>query len=114
MLKAIADNSRMGGTYSDVRMDNLSLAFSQCLAGLLTVVAQNLTVIVTQIEDESTIKQVSAGNYPQSMDDAAGSVIIEFGDIYIQEVRKVLVDLHLPAIKNNRGADIIEVSYTYK
>ncbi|KAL7248032.1 hypothetical protein ACSBR2_002850 [Camellia fascicularis] len=41
-LNAITNNS-VGGTFSDVRnQDNLSIAFSQCLAGLLTVVVQDL------------------------------------------------------------------------
>ncbi|XP_078153182.1 uncharacterized protein LOC144548394 [Carex rostrata] len=113
VLKAIANNS-LGGTYSDVRVDNLTLAFSQCLGGLLSVVAQDLTVTVSQIKDNSTIRQVSAGSYPQSMDNTAGSVTITFGDIYIQEIRKVLVDLHLPSTTMKQDANVIEVSYTYK
>lgn len=113
MLKAIANNS-LGGTYSDVRVDNLTLAFSQCLGGLLSVVAQDLTVTISQIKDNSTIRQVSAGSYPQSMDNTAGSVTITFGDIYIQEIRKVLVDLHLPSTTKKQDADVLEVSYTYK
>lgn len=113
MLKAIANNS-LGGTYSDVRVDNLTLAFSQCLGGLLSVVAQDLTVTISQIKDNSTIRQVSAGSYPQSMDNTAGSVTITFGDIYIQEIRKVLVDLHLPSTTKKQDAYVLEVSYTYK
>ncbi|XP_078153185.1 uncharacterized protein LOC144548397 [Carex rostrata] len=113
VLKAIANNS-LGGTYSDVRVDNLTLAFSQCLGGLLSVVAQDLTVTISQIKDNSTIRQVSAGSYPQSMDNTAGSVTITFGDIYIQEIRKVLVDLHLPSTTKKQDTDVLEVSYTYK
>lgn len=113
MLKAIADNS-LGGTYSDVVNGNLTSAFSQCLGGLLSVVAQNLEVTITQIEKESTIHEVSARRYPQHMDNAAGSVTITFGDLYIHEVRKVLVDLLLPATDKERGADVLKVSYTYK
>ena len=113
MLKAIANNS-LGGTYSDVRMDNMTLAFSQCLGGLLSVVAQDLTVTISQIKDNSTIRQVSAGSYPQSIDNTTGSVTITFGDIYIKETRTVLVDLHLPSTGKKKDADVLEVSYTYK
>ncbi|KAJ3699316.1 hypothetical protein LUZ61_003021 [Rhynchospora tenuis] len=114
VLKAIADNSRLGGTYSDVRLDNLSVAFSLCLGGLLSVVAQDLTLTVSQIDEESTIKQVTAGRYPQFQDADATSITIKFGDLYTQESRKVLVELFLPATNRKRGADILEVTYTYK
>ncbi|KAL5564901.1 hypothetical protein UlMin_028065 [Ulmus minor] len=112
VLKAIADNSK-GGTFSDVQNENnLSIAFSQCLAGLLTVVVQDLKLTVTRGKDESTIQKVSAGNYPQSMD--ASSVSISFGDLYDKEVRKVLVDLLLPAVSIPRGADVLRITYTYR
>lgn len=78
MLNAVARNSMgLGGTFAVVNdVDKLSMAFSQCLAGLLTVVVQDLTVTVARVEDESTIQNVAAGNYPQTQDaDAdAGSV----------------------------------------
>ncbi|CAL5337354.1 unnamed protein product [Camellia sinensis] len=111
VLNAIANNS-VGGTFSDVRnQDNLSIAFSQCLAGLLTVVVQDLKLTVTRVE--STIVKVSAGNYIQSKDDAAGSVTVSFGDLYIKEVRKVIVDLLLPAASSPAGSDVLEITYTY-
>ncbi|XP_078153180.1 uncharacterized protein LOC144548392 [Carex rostrata] len=113
VLKAIANNS-LGGTYSDVRVDNMTSAFSQCLGGLLNVVAQDLTVTISQIKDNSTIRQVSAGNYPQLMDNTAGSITITFGDIYIQEIRNVLVDLLLHSTRIKQDADVLKVSYTYK
>lgn len=112
MLKAIADNS-FGGTFSDVQNeDNLSIAFSQCLGGLLSVVVQDLKLTVTKLE--STIEKVSAGDYPQSRDDTVGSVTISFGDLYIKELRKVIVDLLLPAVSSRMGADVLEINYTYR
>jgi hypothetical protein len=114
VLNAVARNS-MGGTFSIVNdVDTLGMAFSQCLAGLLTVVMQDLTVTVARVEDESTIQKVAAGNYPQMQDADAGSVTVAFGDLYSKEVRKVIVDLLLPAIDTERGADILEVTYSYK
>ncbi|KAI8548792.1 hypothetical protein RHMOL_Rhmol07G0301500 [Rhododendron molle] len=111
VLKAIADNS-FGGTFSDVQNeDNLSIAFSQCLGGLLSVVVQDLKLTVTKLE--STIEKVSAGDYPQSRDDTDGSVTISFGDLYIKELRKVIVDLLLPAVSSRMGADVLEINYTY-
>ncbi|CAL5035517.1 unnamed protein product [Urochloa decumbens] len=86
VLNAVARNS-MGGTFSVVNdVDKLSMAFSQCLAGLLTVVVQDLTVTVARVDDESTIQKVAAGNYPQTQDADAGSVTVAFGDLYSKEV----------------------------
>lgn len=114
VLNAVAKNS-MGGTFSVVGdVGALSMAFSQCLAGLLTVVVQDLTMTVARVEDESTIQKVAAGSYPQTQDADAGSVTVAFGDLYSREVRKVIVDLLLPAIDSERGADILEVTYAYK
>jgi hypothetical protein len=104
----------MGGTFAVVNdVDGLSKAFSQCLAGLLTVVVQNLKLTVTRIENESTIQSVSAGNYPQTKEADGSSVSVSFGDLYAKEVRKTIVDLLLPAIESERGADILEISYSY-
>lgn len=114
VLKAIADNSK-GGTFSDVQnQDNLSIAFSQCLAGLLTVVVQDLELTVTQVESDSTIKKVSAGNYSQSRDDVVGSVTVSFGDLYDKEVRKVIVDLLLPAVSGRVVPEVLQIDYTYR
>lgn len=113
VLKAVADKS-MAGTFSVVNdIDGLSMAFSQCLAGLLTVVVQDLKLTVERIEDESTIQKVTAGSYPQTQDADAGSVTISYGDLYSKEVRKVIVDLLLPATDRERGAEILGVSYTF-
>ncbi|KAL5565040.1 hypothetical protein UlMin_028204, partial [Ulmus minor] len=110
-LKAIADKS-MGGTFSDVQnQDNLSIAFSQCLAGLLTVAVQDLKVTFTKVN--STIENVSAGNYPQSRDNSDDSVTVLFGDLYEQELRKVIVELLLPAVSRRKGTDVLRITYTY-
>ncbi|KAJ6806803.1 uncharacterized protein M6B38_105660 [Iris pallida] len=56
VLMQVAQNSK-GGTFSIAQnIDNLSLVFSQCLAGLLTVVVQDLKLTVTH-------KQMPLQNY---------------------------------------------------
>ena len=103
-----------GGTFSDVQnQDNLSIAFSQCLGGLLTVVVQDLNLTIKQVDDESKIEKVFAGNYPQIRNND-GSITISFGELYNREVRKVMVDLLLPAVESRKSPDVLEVSYTYR
>ncbi|KAH7855677.1 hypothetical protein Vadar_027530 [Vaccinium darrowii] len=112
VLTAIAVNS-CGGTFSDVQNEeNLSHAFAHCLAGLLSVVVHDLTLTVTEI-DGSKIKEVSAGSYRQYKDDTAGSVTILFGDLYVKELRKVIVDLVLPHVCSEVDAPVLRINYNY-
>ncbi|KAL5578681.1 hypothetical protein UlMin_011123 [Ulmus minor] len=111
VLSAIADKS-CGGTFTDVQNeDNLSIAFSQCLDGLHTVAVQDLKVTFTQ--QNSTIENLSAGKYPKSND--VGSVTVSLGDLYEKELRKVIVNLLLPAVSSTQdGVDVLQTSYTYR
>ena len=113
-LNAIATAS-IGGTFSHVQdtdSGDLTIAFSQCLAGLLTVSVQDFKMMVTAVRGESVIVNVTAGSYRRKHD-ASGPVTISFGDLYRREVRNVIVELHLPATVSERDADILKVSYSY-
>ncbi|EXB93788.1 hypothetical protein L484_010930 [Morus notabilis] len=85
-----------------------------CLAGLLTVAVQDLELTLKQGKDqESKIETVSAGNYEQSK--GADFVTISFGDLYNKEVRKIIVDLLLPAVKEEQtGVEIIKITHKYR
>lgn len=116
VLMNIAERSN-GGTFntSDVEhpeTSSLSMAFAQCLAGLLSVVVKDLTLVITK--QKSVIEKVFAGNYPQTRDDSEGTVTITFGTLYSRETRNVLVNLVLEEVKKPRGTDILEFTYTYK
>jgi hypothetical protein len=66
VLSAVAANS-MGGTFSHVQITEggaLTMAFSQCLAGLFTVAVQDLELTVAASGDNSTILEVTSGSYP--------------------------------------------------
>ncbi|CAM0948548.1 unnamed protein product [Alopecurus aequalis] len=114
-LGEVAANS-MGGTFSFVPLsedtdDGLTIAISQCLAGLLTVVVRDLELTVAAVRGESMLLKVTAGSYPQRHD--GGSVTVRFGHLYSREVRKVIVDLGLPTISSERSAELLSVTYSY-
>uniref|UniRef100_A0ACD5WKQ4 Uncharacterized protein n=1 Tax=Avena sativa TaxID=4498 RepID=A0ACD5WKQ4_AVESA len=116
-LNTIADKS-MGGTFYhvlDQETGGLTMALSQCLAGLLTVAVQNLELTVAAVDGESKIVKVTAGSYPQvqHVNSPAGSVTVSFGNLYSKEVRKVIVDVLLPAIHSERSADILDITYSH-
>ncbi|XP_071682296.1 uncharacterized protein [Lolium perenne] len=119
LLNTVAAKS-MGGIFSfvDDRMDGaVTIAFSQCLAGLLTIAAQDLylTVTASRVGDESTtIQKITTGSYLQTQhSDDPGSMTVAFGHLYNKEVRKVIVYLSLPAVESERSADILKVTYSY-
>ena len=119
MLAAIADKNRKG-TFSDVQKEkDLSSAFAKCLGGLLTVVVEELELTVKSVKSAKIVK-VCAGNYTQVPDtnvpdpNGYNSVTVSFGNLYIKEVRKVIVKLLLPKVPKPLSADVLEISYKYK
>ncbi|TVU18281.1 hypothetical protein EJB05_34370, partial [Eragrostis curvula] len=105
VLEAIASKSQ-GGTYYFVR-DGESLCehLSQVLAGLLSVVVRDLRLTVWEQLGHSKTDKVDAGGYTQvaEYNGSGGLVTIFFGDLYSGEVRKVIVDLVLPAVGREDG-----------
>ncbi|XP_078153183.1 uncharacterized protein LOC144548395 [Carex rostrata] len=115
VLIAIANNSGLGGTYTEVCMDDLNQQYFSCFFDeLQREVVWDLTVTVNQIKNESTVKCASAGRYLQSIDNATGSVTITLGTLYREEPHFVLVDILLPVTKNDHEAQVLQVSYTYR
>ncbi|KAL5578680.1 hypothetical protein UlMin_011122 [Ulmus minor] len=109
LLKSIADNSS-GGTFKNVQdLNNLSEAFSQCLARLLTVEVQDLKMTFKHVD--STIENVCAGNHPQVR---KNFITVSFGNLHKKERQKVKVDLLLPDVRSTMCVDILRISYTYR
>ncbi|KAK1625826.1 hypothetical protein QYE76_000141 [Lolium multiflorum] len=118
MLLSLVAATSIGGTFShvlDSDIGGLTMAFSQCLAGLLTVAVQDLELTVAPVRGESSIVRVTAGSYPQEQvgNRPDGSVTVRFGNLYSTEVRKVIVELHLPEIQSERSAEILDVTYSH-
>ncbi|XP_062197290.1 uncharacterized protein LOC133900177 [Phragmites australis] len=119
LLRAIAEKS-LGGVYNYVddsdKSTNHSETFSQILAGLVTIIAQDLKLTVTPIQGEATIKKVHAGTYPlDTASDGSSSVNVRFGNLYSEEVRRVIVELALSdrtALCPYR-ANVAEVQYRF-
>lgn len=114
LLHEVAAKS-MGGTFSHVvKQDTggLTMAFSQCLAGLLTVAVRNLELTVAAVGGESKIVKLTAGSYQQQRKDE-DSLTVRFGNLYSTEVRKVIVELLLPTIRSDRSAGILNITYSH-
>ncbi|CAN6372764.1 unnamed protein product [Urochloa humidicola] len=114
VLEAIAGNSH-GGTFYDVKDgENLSEHFSALLAGLQSVVVQDVKLTVWEQQGHSQIVGMDAGSYlPPQDDNARSPVTISFGYLYSGEVRKVVVDLLLPAVHREYRATVLNAQCTY-
>ncbi|KAI3921547.1 hypothetical protein MKW98_013481 [Papaver atlanticum] len=94
VLSDIAAKSN-GGMFSAVpNLDNLSVAFSTSLAGLLNV---------------------NAGNYQQTKGSTVvDPVAVTFGTLSDRDTRKVLVKFTLPKVDKRFGVNIYKVIYKYR
>ncbi|CAL4956892.1 unnamed protein product [Urochloa decumbens] len=114
VLGAIASKSQ-GGTFRYVRDDeSLSAHFAKILAGLLSIVVQDLKLTLWEQPGHSKIERVEAGSYPQTLVGDTCSVNVSFGDIFSDEVRKVIVHLILPAVHREYRATSVVAQCCYR
>ncbi|CAM0885334.1 unnamed protein product [Alopecurus aequalis] len=113
VLDMIAQKSQ-GGTFNYVK-DGVALSgpFSQILGGLLSVVVRDMKLTVRQQPVNSTIEKVDPGGYPQTKDVDAGCFVVNFGDLYSREVRRVMVDLLLNAVDGECVVTVIIAQCSY-
>ncbi|KAI3832098.1 hypothetical protein MKX03_003453 [Papaver bracteatum] len=95
-------------------LDNLSVAFSTSLAGLLNVAIEDLTLTIAP-QNGSQFSEVNAGNYQQTKGSTVvDPVAVTFGTLYDRETRKVLVKFTLPKVDKRFGVNIYKVIYKYR
>ncbi|TVU03791.1 hypothetical protein EJB05_50638, partial [Eragrostis curvula] len=119
LLGDVAGKS-LGGVYNFVPDSDdpaqLAKAFSRILAGLVTIVAQDLELTVTPVPGEATIKKVDAGTYPADpVGDGSSPVTVRFGTLSSEEARSVVVELALSDRTGSRPyrATVAEALYRF-
>ena len=110
MLKTIAETTQ--AQYYHVASDErIAHAFGNCIGGLVSVVAQNVTLTLTH-GAHATVAKVH-GSYPTTVDPATHTTVVELGDLYGEE-KKNLLDLTLPPLETPVGSeDVVNASLTY-
>ncbi|CAO2187368.1 unnamed protein product [Urochloa humidicola] len=120
-MKLLSDLATNGGTFNpvpDSGNTGMLAVFSQLMAGLLTVIVQDLHLILSKPtspdDDLDKIVKVAPGDFEQETDGKSGTVTVKFGDLFSGEVRKVVVDLLLvEATGSDYEADMLEVAVSY-
>ncbi|SPT15597.1 unnamed protein product [Triticum aestivum] len=92
------------GHVQDTGGAGLIMAVAQCLAGLLTVAIEELELKMEWVIGELHIVKVNSGNLKSY--GGKGHERVSFGNLYSREVRRVIVELLLPAIDSERSTEI--------
>ena len=99
-LRSLATSSGPGGLYYYVRTaEDIPSAFADCLGGLVSVVAQNATLVLRGAVDtlgrpRASISRVLGGIYTRNPADGS----IEIGDLFANDEKDLLIELELPAV----------------
>ncbi|KAF0981467.1 hypothetical protein FDP41_012124 [Naegleria fowleri] len=93
-----------GGLYYYIKKeDEIPQAFSDCLGGLLTVFAQNITLKIRCTGDNGVILKgviLNQGGYKQQVIDPNKEIHVKLGDIYAEEQRDILFEMQLPMLRS--------------
>lgn len=100
LLQAIADHGR--GMYAFIKTpEMISDTFAECLGGLVSVVAQNITLQVETLNDAKIIKIVSSGLNTKVVSPNQ-CYEVKFPDIQSEENRDVVFHLAVPKLKEEK------------
>lgn len=115
-MHTISDVS--GGTFSFIQTEGtVQDAFAQCIGGLLSVVTQDVQLMVSCSAPGVQINSIHAGSYESSILDSARHGIIKLGDLYAEEERDVLVDIKLPFLpeaQSDVSMSLLQAGCMYK
>ena len=102
MLRSLAGTAN-GLYYYLADVEAIPLAFADCLGGLVAVVAQNVTLLLTPSPGVSVAHvhgsyTVLEGCTAQGELEAKGALEVSLGDVYAEEDKDVVLQLALPAL----------------
>mmetsp|Transcript_35872 Transcript_35872/g.112612 ORF Transcript_35872/g.112612 Transcript_35872/m.112612 type:complete len:588 (-) Transcript_35872:881-2644(-) len=96
LLRSLAESGR-GNYYFVANNDEVADAFADCLGGLLTVVAQNVTLRIAPQAPYTVSRVVSRRKVREASGEQSTGVTCELGDLYAGESLDFLVELTVPA-----------------
>eukprot|EP00732_Lithocolla_globosa_P004086 Lithocolla_globosa_v1_NODE_3572_length_1634_cov_15.932869.p1 type:complete len:453 gc:universal NODE_3572_length_1634_cov_15.932869:1362-4(-) len=110
MLRPIAEAGK-GMYYFIETEDQIPLSFSDCLGGLQSVVAQNIHVEIQALDDVQ-LTRVLNSDLKTSKPLPCSLFSIDLGDMYSEEERDVLMEVHLPKLTEAVSVSSPIVSFT--
>eukprot|EP00298_Acanthocystis_sp_HF-20_P018533 c21983_g4_i1.p1 GENE.c21983_g4_i1~~c21983_g4_i1.p1 ORF type:complete len:509 (-),score=261.38 c21983_g4_i1:206-1621(-) len=120
LLSKMAQASGTGTYYFMKSVDSIPQAFADCLGGLLSVFAQNISLTITSghgdnQSSDSKIKINSiTTSFTKTTVQEGKKYSIEVGDIFSEEQRDILIDISFPAIqKPTEQYELLDVQVKY-
>lgn len=94
-------------------------AFAQCIGGLLSVVVQDSQLIISSGSSGVELKSIQAGSYDSIIQESGTHGFVKLGDMYAEEERDILLELHMPALEKLPVGDpplstLLQVGCSYK
>eukprot|EP00164_Ancoracysta_twista_P000122 GFYU01000178.1.p1 GENE.GFYU01000178.1~~GFYU01000178.1.p1 ORF type:complete len:554 (+),score=227.01 GFYU01000178.1:55-1662(+) len=112
LLQAVAQAG--GGMYYFVDSpESIPTAFGDCLGGLLSVVAQNISIKISAANG-ATIEQVMNTRFPMEEVKAKHEYVVKMGDLYSEEERNMLFSIKIPQLQAPSPAyNAFDITYSY-
>jgi Ca-activated chloride channel family protein len=108
LMMAISDSG--GGAFYFIESPEVAPAiFQEELKGLLSVIGQNLTITVEATDHVAGVRQLNA--YPEEKRDKGAA--FRLGDIFGDEIKTIMLELHIPALKNMGQIEIAKLHFEY-
>lgn len=118
-MHAISDAS--GGTFSFIEsVVMIQDAFARCIGGLLSVVTQEVRVVVKTVSPGLQIGSIHSGSYVSKISDQGHQGVIEVENLYAEEEKQFLVDLSIPVLSSTESKErgektaLLDVLCSYK
>ncbi|KAL5569337.1 hypothetical protein UlMin_025912 [Ulmus minor] len=104
-----------GGTFSFIETEAvIQDAFAQCIGGLLSVVVQELQVVVECVNSSVCVRSLKAGSYPSRVTVDGRTGFVDLGDLYADEERDFLVSVSIPPEIHSSRTSLLKVKCVYK
>ncbi|KAL2227641.1 uncharacterized protein LOC105174162 [Sesamum indicum] len=118
-MHSISDAS--GGTFSFIESyEMVQDAFAGCIGGLLSVVTQDVRLMVRSASHGVEIQSIPSGRYASEISNQGSQGVVKVGELYADEEKEFLINLSIPAVpmdeceENERKTTLLDITCSYK
>lgn len=118
-MHAISDAS--AGTFSFIESyEMVQDAFASCIGGLLSVLMQELRVMVRSASNGVEIKSIPSGRYSSEILNGGSQGTLSVGDLYADEEKEFLINLSVPVCPTAEGDEseaktsLLDITCSYR
>lgn len=107
-------NTGTGAYYYIDNQDNITTAFKGCITGLMSVIAQDINVVIRSLSpDKDTVKCVSISDSKIRSNSTPNRFVFSLGDLFLEETRDIPFVLSLDKRDRESFDDTFEFQVEY-